>query len=327
MKYFFNRLKLILSIFINSKILKKPDFSEKKIFLQGKINEENNQKKKLIKDFTEIEFSVFSQFGEDGIISWLVGNIPNIPKIFIEIGTQDYWESNTRFLLKSKGWKGYIIECNQKDVNNIKKQRIYWQQNIKTINEFVDKDNINSLLKENIKEKDIGLLSLDIDGNDYWVLQQLNEISPQIIVCEFNSLFGDIHQITVPYEKNFDRNKNHYSNLYFGASIHAFINLLKKKNFSFVGTCSTGVNAFFIKNELMHHIKEKIQNFSIFPSLAREGLDPEGNLDFKNTNDQLKKIYHLEVIDIKDNKKKKLSDFVEIYSKSWKNLFNNNGII
>ncbi len=323
MKTFFKKLAIIFDIFFYNKLLKRPDFSEKKIFLQGKLNEEKILKKDNILNLKEVEFSVFSQFGEDGIISWLLNNIPDVKKTFLEIGTQDYWESNTRFLLKSKNWKGYLIEGNKVDIEKIKKQRIYWQHNLKAINVYVDKENINLILEQNLEEKEIGILSIDIDGIDYWILKEMNVLNPTIIICEFNSIFGDQHQISVPYDKSFDRKKIHYSKVFFGASINAYKELLKKKGYTFLGTSSSGVNAFFIRNNYKDHILNKIKRIDCYPSLVRESLDRNGDLDFSNTLEQLKKIQDLEVIDENDNKKKKLSEFNNLYSKIWLDMFNN----
>ena len=81
---------------------------------------------------------------------------------------------------------------------------------------MVNKDNINKFLKENLDSsfKDVGLLSIDIDGVDYWILEQINVIKPSVIVCEYNSIFGDVYKISVPYDENFERTKKHYSNLF-----------------------------------------------------------------------------------------------------------------
>ena len=171
------------------------------------------------------------QFGEDGIIDWIVSKIPNIKKIFLEIGTQDYWESNTRFWIKSRNWKGYIFE-GSKDVLKIKSQQIYWQNNLKAVHVFVDKDNINQLINNYINEKNIGLLSIDIDGNDYWVLDSIEDLSPSIIVCEFNSIFGDKFKLSAPYDKNFIKKINIFQ-IYFGSSINALIALMEKKQYFF----------------------------------------------------------------------------------------------
>ncbi len=320
-KKIINNIVLVFSIILNRHLLKKPDFSEKKIFLQGKILEEINKKKDSINNFTDIEFSVFSQFGEDGIISWLTDNIPGIKKVFVEIGTQDYWESNTRFLLKSKNWKGYLIEGSNSYVNRIKKQRTYWQNNIRAIEAFIDINNINAIISYNNIEKEIGLLSIDIDGNDYWILNQINTLTPSIIICEFNSIFGDIYKLSIPYNKKFDREKAHYSKLYFGASIQAMISMLKKKGYIFIGTGSKGINGFFVKEELMMHLKDKIKEIKIYPSQAREGLDYKGNLTYQNIPDSLKEINDLEVFDFDDNKKKKINEYNNLYSSDWKRYY------
>tara|TARA_B100000989_G_C19510468_1_gene458759 strand:- start:881 stop:1849 length:969 start_codon:yes stop_codon:yes gene_type:complete len=321
MKNLLRKISILFSILFNRYLLKKPDFSEKKIFLKGKQLEDLNKQKNQISDFKEVEFSVFSQFGEDGIISWIIEKIPEIKKVFVEIGTQDYWESNTRFLLKSKNWKGYIIDNSKKSINKIKTQRIYWQHNLKAIEFFVKKENINLLIAKNIKEKNIGLLSIDIDGNDYWVLNEINGLSPAIIVCEFNSIFGDLHKISVPYDENFDRNKAHFSNMYFGASINAFITMLKKKGYKFLGTSSTGINAFFVNDEFKSYFDNCIGENKIYPTLARESLDISGKLTHEDIFKALDKIKNLEVFDFDENKTKKITQYKNLYSKSWLNYF------
>ena len=313
----FKNISILFSIIFNNRLLRRPDFSEKKIFLQGQLLKNINKKKKKIRDLKEVEFSVFSQFGEDGIISWLVEKIPNINKIFVEIGTQDYWESNTRFLLKAESWKGYLIEGSKDHVKKIKSQRLYWQHDIKAINAFVDKENINSIIDKNIKEKNIGLLSIDIDGNDYWMLEQINELSPAIIVCEFNSIFGDLFKLSVPYKKDFNRNEEHYSNLYFGTSIKALISMLNKKEYTYLGTCSTGVNAFFVKKEHDSFFRSHIIDIKSYPSIAREGLDINGELTYENVLNSLSKINDMEVFDFDVNRTKKIKDYKNLYSDNW----------
>ena len=153
MRKILEKITTLISIIFNNKILRKPDFSEKKIFLTGKFLADRNEKKIKINSLKDVEFSVFSQFGEDGIINWLTHQIPNIKKIFLEIGTQDYWESNTRFLLKSKLWKGYIIEGSKEDVDRIKSQRIYWQNDITAINKFINLENVTEVINKEIKQK------------------------------------------------------------------------------------------------------------------------------------------------------------------------------
>lgn len=320
MKLILKKIKIIFEIVFNKIILKRPDFSEKKLFLQAQLVEELKLKKKKINNFREIEFSAFSQFGEDGIISWLTRQIPNINKKFLEIGTQDYWESNTRYLLKSQNWTGYIIEGSREDVKKIKKQKIYWQNNLKAINKFINLENINLIINKNIKDPKLGLFSLDIDGNDYWILKQIN-ITSDLIVCEYNPIFGDIFELTIPYEKNFQRNKEHYSNLFFGCSIQALITLMKKKGYLFLGTNTQGMNAFFVNKKKFKYLKNKIKNKKIFFPTLKEGRLKNTKLNHKSLYENLHLIKDKKVIDIRKNKLFKLSEIKDLYSKKWKKNF------
>ena len=163
-------------------------------------------------------------------------------------------------------------------------------------------------------------MSIDIDGNDYWILEEINNFYPSIIVCEFNSIFGDKFKLSVPYEKDFVRNKKHYSNLYFGSSIKALISLLKSKGYFFLGTGSRGVNAFFVKDQLKSFFVDNIKEIKIFPSKARESLDQKGKKTYGNILDEVNKIRDLKVFDFDENKTKKISEYKELHSEEWKVL-------
>jgi hypothetical protein len=281
---------------------------DKKILLEAKRISLLNKKNKKIKDLSDIEFKVYSQWGEDGIIDWLVDKLPQIPKKFLEIGTQDYKESNTRFLLINRNWDGFLIEADKDAIKNIKSQRVYWRYNLTAINEFITKDNINNIINKNNIPKKLGLLSLDIDGNDYWILKKLSSLDASLIICEYNSLFGQKKSVTVPYKKNFIRSKEHYSNLYYGASIVAFIELMKKKNYYLVGTNSAGNNAFFVKKKLWSKVKKLIIKKKVFNSKFRESRDMKGKLTFLNKKKSLTLIKNKFMIDLKSNTKKKISE-------------------
>ena len=280
---------------------------DKKLLLEAKRISLLNKKTKIIKDLSDVEFKVYSQWGEDGIIDWLIDKLPQIPKKFLEIGTQDYKESNTRFLLINRNWDGFLIEADKGAIKNIKDQRVYWRHNLTVINEFITKDNINNIIKKNDIPKKLGLLSLDIDGVDYWILTKLSALDPSIIICEYNSLFGQKKLVTVPYKKNFIRSKEHYSNLYYGASIKAFVNMMRKKNYFLVGTNSAGNNAFFVKKNLWHKINKSILEKKIFNSKFRESRDYKGKLNFLDKRKSLEKIKNKLIVDLDDKKTKKIS--------------------
>ena len=260
---------------------------EKELILKAKNLSQKNKQIKKLKNLSEVEFRVFSQWGEDGIIDWVINKFPNIPKSFLEIGTQDYKESNTRFLLINKNWEGFLIEGNDKEVKKIKSQRIYWKHQLKVKNEFITKENINNVIKKLNVPKKLGLLSLDIDGVDYWILKKLSILEPSIVICEYNSLYGLNKSITVPYKKDFDRSKEHYSNLYYGASIKAFIDLMKTKKYFLLGTNTAGNNAFFMRNNFLKEVNKIIEEKKIFTSKFRESRNKNGNLTFLSKKESL----------------------------------------
>ena len=295
------------------------EFFEKKIFLEGsKFAFLQSKKIQKVKNLSELEFSVFSQWGDDGIINWLTDKIPIKNRIFVEIGTEDYKESNTRFLLKYKNWKGYLIESNDLQVKNINKQSIVWKHDLEVLNIKVQKKNINKIFKNLSLPKKIGLLSLDIDSNDYWIWSEIDSIKPTIFVCEFNSTFGDKKAISVPYDEDFERKKLHYSNLAFGASLEAFKFMCKKKNYTFIGTNSSGVNAYFVDNDYIKFIKKKIKKFESFPSKIRESRDKNFKKSFVGGNNRFNKIKGIKVVDIKSGNLIKLDSINKFYSNKWK---------
>jgi hypothetical protein len=249
------------------------------------------------KNIIENEFRVFSQWGEDGIIQYLVRNIEIRHKIFVEFGVQNYIESNTRFLLINNNWSGLVIDGNPEEVIYIKNDPIYWQYNIKAINAFITTDNINQIFLDNGIQGDIGLLSIDIDGNDYWIWEAINSINPAIIVCEYNFRFGADKAVTVPYNPGFIRTKSHHSNIYFGASLRALCLLAESKGYSFIGCNSAGINAFFVRKEIKpDYIREMSVEDGYVEGKFRESRNQEGELIFLNLEEEKKLLESLPLI-------------------------------
>ncbi|TES93618.1 MAG: hypothetical protein E3J90_14405 [Promethearchaeota archaeon] len=276
--------------------------------LLAKILIDNIKNKGIVNNLAEVEFKVFSQFGEDGIIQYLINNIPIKNKIFIEFGVQDYKESNTRFLLINNNWKGLLIDSDRKNINSIKNDEIYWKYDIKAVCKFVTRENINSVFSSNGFEGDIGLLSIDIDGNDYWIWKAIKVINPSIVICEYNSVFGCKDAVTIPYGPNFNRTKAHFSNLYFGASMHALYYLANKKGYIFIGSNSAGNNAFFIKKDFAKFFKKLTLKEGYVISNIRGSRNKEGRLTYISGEDRKKIIEDLEVYNVKTKEKMKIKD-------------------
>jgi hypothetical protein len=264
----------------------------------GRLHAENNRKKKNIEDLKEVEFQVFSQRGEDGIIQYLINQIEIPNPIFIEFGVEDYTESNTRFLLINNNWSGLVIDGSKLNINFIKHDFIYWKYDITAHHNFITKDNINELITGYTSCDDIGLLSIDVDGNDYWIWDAIHVVRPRIVVCEYNSLFGDNLKVSVPYDPGFSRSKKHYSNLYFGASLAALCHLADKKGYDFVGTTGAGVNAFFVRKDISGpFVKYKAAaGFRFSPN--RDSKDIKGRLTFLPHEKRLPVIKELSLVDV-----------------------------
>lgn len=299
-----------------SKILKLNNFRNydevEKIAL-GKILKKKNNLKTLEK-IEDVEFKIFSQFGDDGIIQFLIDKleIGYDYQNFIEFGVEDYSEANTKFLLLNNNWSGFILDSSDKNIESIKKKNYFWKYDLEAKQSFVKKENINELiLNSSMKNKKIGILSIDIDGNDYWIWKEISVIDPMIVIIEYNSTFGQNHKISIPYDKNFDRSKAHYSNLYWGASIEALKFLASKKGYKFLTTNSAGNNAYFIKENIFDKLETHIKK-NIFQSKFRESRDKDGKKTFANFEQRLKTIEHLEVIDVETNEISKLSKLLKI---------------
>jgi hypothetical protein len=266
---------------------------------------------------SDVEFQVFSQWGEDGIIEYILSNIPIRNKFFIEFGVEDYIEANTRFLMMNRNWSGLVIDGSQKNIELLKKQKIYWQYDLQGINQFITKENINEIIRAHLSklniDDDIGILSVDIDGNDYWVLNEINVINPSIIICEYNSIFGNKHSLTVPYDKNFNRTKYHYSNLYWGASIKAFDSMLSKRGYVYVGSNKQNLNAFFIKRIIAEkYIPDLITSIDndFMMSAYRESRDENNNLTYKRGKERLNVINDMEVLNLDSGGMVKLKEIL-----------------
>jgi hypothetical protein len=144
------------------------DLKSAKINL-GQIQAGLNNQKQFISNLSEVEFQVFSQWGDDGIIQYLINKIDIPHKTFIEFGVEDYRESNTRFLLINNNWTGYVIDGSSEHIDFIKSDTISWACELHAKASFITRDNINDLLKIPGFNKEVGILSIDIDGNDYWI--------------------------------------------------------------------------------------------------------------------------------------------------------------
>jgi hypothetical protein len=184
-----------------------------------------------------------SQSNESEIIDRLVNKF-NPPKLFVEFGFSG-WEFNCIKL--TDNWVGLLLDGNP---YNVKIANILFHKRVTSRQLWITLDTIEFVFDYLKSNKDVGILSVDVDGNDYWFLEKLIVTKPAIIVAEFNVAFG-LHPISVPYDSDFDRTVKHESWLYYGASLSAINHLCNLHGYSLVEVSQNGVNAFFVRDDLL----------------------------------------------------------------------------
>jgi len=260
----------------------------------------------VVRDLREVELRVFSQWGEDGIIQYLISKIPIENDVFIEFGVEDYRESNTRFLLRNNNWRGLVIDGDPLNIMSIRDERISVYHDVQPVCAFVTRENINGLISGAGLSGDAGLLSIDIDGNDYWVWKNITVVSPRIVICEYNGIFGDELAVTVPYDPGFTKEKAHYSRLFFGASLPALCMLAGEKGYDFVGSTSAGNDAFFVRKDLSSAIRTMSAKEGYREIRARDSRGRRGEKTFISGADRFRAIEHLQVFDVRSGKTARL---------------------
>jgi hypothetical protein len=262
-------------------------------------------------DIDQREFRVFSQWGEDGIIQYLIRNVPIGRRTFVEFGVENYVESNTRFLLTNNYWSGLVIDGSARNIDYIKRDPVYWANNLKAQHSFITRENINEILESAGISGDIGLLSIDIDGNDYWIWEAIHFISPRIVICEYNSHFGPNAHVSTPYDPSFVREKAHFSKVYYGASIAALHALAESRNYSLVASNQAGNNVFFVRDDVRGGIPVLTCKEAYRRAVFREYHSEGGELTFDDFETRLKKIEHLPVYDFLSKEVRRIGDVVD----------------
>lgn len=250
----------------------------------------------------DAEFKVFSQFGEDGILQYLAREtgLSRSEQTFVEFGVQNYSESNTRFLLMNDHWRGLIIDGSREYIDSVRNQDLYWRHDLTAVAAWIDRDNIDRLIGDAGFSGDIGVLSIDIDGNDYWVWERIVVVNPVIVVVEWNSVFGPDHAISVPYDPAFQRQQAHHSCLYWGASIRAFEHLAAQRGYALLGSNTAANNLFFVRKDRLGRLQPRSAQEAYLESRFRDSRDASGRLNFLGGAKRRDEILDLPVIDVRN---------------------------
>ena len=262
-KSFFNR---ILQFYYST--------NKKEVLLQSKLRQEidsikKREFKKDNKNLIPFGFKVFSQTDEDGIINEIFNRIGTTNKQFLEFGVNSEFNNTTYLLMK--GWKGVWLESSGWKFINIKKKysSSIINGSLKLYKKRITVENVNKEIKSLNLNKFIDLLSLDIDGNELYVLNKLKTISPRVIVVEYNAKFPPPIRKSIKYDPKFIWKYDDY----FGTSLQLLEDNLKNFGYVLAGCNILGVNAFFIKKKLVQNKFSKNTTAKFHYQKFRSGLN------------------------------------------------------
>lgn len=215
-------------------------------------------------DLSLYERKVFSQNGEDGVIDKIFKTIKTTNKFYVEFGTEDASECNTRLLREKHQWQGLLLDgSNENLAINLRK-------------EFITAENITKLFIKYNVPKEFDLLSIDIDFNDFYVWHAISSTyKPRVVVIEYNSTHMPHEDKIVVYHPTQMWDVTNY----FGASILALARLGKKHGYTLVYADNRGVNLFFIRSSILKDLDYKFKNAGNVKKIYRPpgyGSGPNG---------------------------------------------------
>ena len=193
------------------------------------------------------EWRISSQNGEDGIIAEIFRRIGAGKRTLVEIGVDDGVQCNTALLVRRRGWRGWMIEGNPQRAAALARNYRRYRKRVRTVEKMIDAENVVPLFEELGVPQELDLLSIDVDGNDYWVWTALAAYRPRAIVIEFNIAYPPPALWVIEYDPShrFDDTS------YYGASLTSMCELGKQLGYAFIGTDCNVVNAFFLRDDVL----------------------------------------------------------------------------
>ena len=192
-------------------------------------------------------------------------------KLSVEICAGDGLERNTANLILNHGWHGLLIDGEQSNVDrgnrffaSARETYIYPPCFVRA---WVTSGTVNQLLTANGFAGEIDLLSLDLDGVDYWIWKAIDVVTPRVVVVEYQDILGPERAWTVPYSDDFSSQRYPTTTglpNFAGASLSAFVKLGRERGYRLVGVNRYGFNAFFVRNELCDDLLPEIATTECF---------------------------------------------------------------
>ncbi|MFN8590992.1 MAG: hypothetical protein U0031_05960 [Thermomicrobiales bacterium] len=195
---------------------------------------------------TGYELHLTSENGEDGVIAEIMRRIGVDSRYFIEFGAETGRAGNCVFLADVLGWSGLLIEGDHARAMALAKKHCA-NPKIQTRHAYVHRENINALFEEAGVPETPDILSIDIDGNDFWIWSAIDGIRPRVVIVEYNAGLDPSSTLVQPYVAHWQWDGTDF----FGASLGAFQLLGESLGYRLVHTELAGVNAFFVRDDLL----------------------------------------------------------------------------
>lgn len=203
---------------------------------------------------SQVGFKAFSQFEEDGLLLYIFSIIGAKSRRVVEICAGSGQECMAANLIINHGWEGLLFDGDEGSVRQgaafYASHPRTWLHPPKFVHAWITKDNINSLVADNGFAGDIDLLSLDIDGNDYWIWQALHVVSPRVFICETQDAVPHDRAVTQPYSEKYCLDAEKQASGFFSVSLAAMRKLCAEKGYRLIGTHRYGFNAIFMRNDV-----------------------------------------------------------------------------
>ena len=223
-------------------------------------------------DLSLYELSIFSQNGEDGVLQEIFRRIGTTNRTFVEIGASAN-EANAVLLADVLGWTGMFVDASTAESSALIKKYAS-SDRVAIIEALVTPQNLVDILQSNSCPTNFDLLSIDVDGNDYWLWEAIGPFKPRVVVIEYNSALGPItatvkHYVSDSWDGTSD----------FGGSVKAFAALGERLGYRLVHAESTGVNLFFVRHDVFQdgtfltsdEVISRVPNFYLYGLRHPEG--------------------------------------------------------
>ena len=191
----------------------------------------------------------YAQNDEDGIVHEIFRRIGLRSRTFFEVGVGDGLQNNSLFWLK-QGWRGAWIEGGAGNAEFIRRAfaGVIARGDLHFQERMVTAEAINDLVAAaGFGGREVDLLSIDIDGNDYYVFERLTALDARVVVIEYNAKFPPPIRWRIPYSPQYVWDGSDW----FGSSLQSLCDLFARRNYSLVACNVTGANAFFVRNDLL----------------------------------------------------------------------------